>query len=167
MFTVSNTVIAGNSAPTRPDCSGTFISLGHNLLGDVGNCSGFGVTGDLLGTVSSPIDPMLSQLGSFGGETDTHEPFIGSPVIDAGNPTTPGGGSGTCPEVDQRLAPRPIDGDGSAAAICDIGAHEAGTLFVGGFETEDMNRWSSVSNPGPRGSDPGQQPVPAVAALIE
>lgn len=144
-FAVSNTVVAQNSAPTRPDCSGTFFSLGHNLVGDGSTCSGFGTQGDLVGSAASPVDPQLHELGPSGGETDTYEPSAGSPVIDAGSPLEPGTGAGTCSLSDQRLVSRPIDGDGSAGAVCDIGAHESGGLFFGGFDSADTNRWSATT----------------------
>jgi hypothetical protein len=143
-FTVSNSIIAANSAPSRPDCSGSYVSLGYNLVGDASTCSGFGAVGDMVGSASSPLDPLLAALGPAGGETDTCQPIPASPAIDAGCPASPGSGFGTCNPTDQRLVVRPIDGGAAAGAICDIGAHEAGGLFFGGFETSDANRWSSA-----------------------
>ena len=43
----------------------------------------------------------------------------GSPARDAAN--HPG-----CPAVDERMVPRPLDGNGDAIAVCDIGSYEAG-----------------------------------------
>ena len=144
-FEIGNSIVAGNTAPVRPDCSGSFDSWGHNLVGIATECAGFGGPGDLLGTAGVPLDPMLGALGPAGGETDTHEPLAGSPVIDAGSADPPSGTFGSCEVVDQRLAERPFDGDGVGDPRCDIGAHEAGVLFTDGAETGDLNRWSATA----------------------
>ncbi len=141
-FEIGNSIVAGNSAPLRPDCSGTFDSWGHNLVGIGTDCSGFGGPGDLLGAAGAPLDPVLGVLGAWGGETDTHEPLAGSPAIDAGSAEPPSGTFGSCETVDQRLGSRPFDGDGEDGPRCDIGAHEAGIVFTDGAETGDLNRWS-------------------------
>ena len=82
--TMINTIIAGNTSPNAPDCIGTLISLGHNLIGNNSAC-GFtvlspGVGGDLL-----DIDPKLGPLQDNGGTTQTHALLSGSPAIDAGD----------------------------------------------------------------------------------
>ncbi len=119
--TVGGTVIAGNtsSLPTRTDISGSFTSLGFNLIG-VNTGSGFSGTGDQVGTTVSPLDPMLGPLADNGGPTTTMSPLTGSPLIDHA--------TSFLLATDQRGAIRPFDspdvinvggGDGS-----DVGAVE-------------------------------------------
>jgi hypothetical protein len=58
-MTVTNCTLASNTASASaggPDCSGTFVSQGHNLLRDGSNAFGFTGPGDLLGTFASPIN---------------------------------------------------------------------------------------------------------------
>lgn len=136
----SNTIIAGNfdspnnagTGNIHPDCSwansGSLTSFGYNLIGRSDGCSGFtnGVNGDRTGTNASPLDARLGLLASNGGPTRTHALLPGSPAIDAANPALPGGGSfGACDANDQRGIARPLNGDASGTAICDIGAFEA------------------------------------------
>ena len=91
----------------------SFTSQGRNLIGN-GNATGdFTQIGDQTGVTN----PKLSPLGYFGGPTMTMHPLIGSPAIDAGGTTNPGG-------TDQRGFPRFVDGDGSGMAQLDIGAVE-------------------------------------------
>ena len=58
-----HSIIAGNHSPNVLDIHGTYSETGANFIGG---------------------DPMLVQLGNFGGATQTILPFPGSPVIDAG-----------------------------------------------------------------------------------
>lgn len=122
--TVRNCIIAGNTnvgAVTGIDCIGTFTSLGYNLIGKTNDSSGFSTASqDQLGSIASPLNPLLGLLADNGGSTFTHKPLAGSPALDKGNSfglTT-----------DQRGRLRPYDfpalanaagGDGS-----DIGAYE-------------------------------------------
>ena len=117
---VENTVIAGNIAPSSPDCRGSLTSLGHNLIGSNHFCSVTPVSGDLVGTPASPIDPLLGPLRENGGPTSTHAILPGSPAIDAGD-------DAGCPVTDQRGETRPVDGDGDGIAGCDMGAYELAT----------------------------------------
>jgi CSLREA domain-containing protein len=101
------------SDPNHPDCSGTVVSEGYNLIGDTAGCTVSGnLTGNLTGT-----DPQLFQLADNGGPTDTHALKQASPAIDAGNPAAPGSGGDACAGTDQRGLPR-------AGSRCDIGAYE-------------------------------------------
>jgi len=122
---VTNSIIARNVAGSASDVGGAFISGGYNLIGyqaDAGTGFVDGVDHDQAGTIT-PLDPMLSPLGDFGGPTPTHALLSGSPAIDQGKSF----GLAT----DQRGAPRPFDfasipnaggSDGS-----DIGAFESGS----------------------------------------
>jgi len=114
--TVANSLIAGNSAPGAPDCKGTFVSSGYNLIGNSSGSTGFGVPGDQLN-----VNPLLGPLADNGGPTFTHALLTGSPAIDKGK-------SFGVITTDQRGHFRPYDftsipnasgGDGS-----DIGAFE-------------------------------------------
>jgi len=105
-----NTIVALN-AGNPLDVSGSFLSLGHNLLGATNGSSGFTAPGDLAGSASSPIDPKLASLAANGGPTMTIALLPGSPAIDAGSLTG-------APAADQRGIARP---QGRSA---DIGAYE-------------------------------------------
>ncbi len=112
-----NTIIAANLNSTNgvnPDVSGTFTSNGYNLIGDSTGSTGFGVTGDIVGTSDNPIDPRLAPLDFYGGPTQTIALLPDSPAIDAGDPTI----LDTDPTTDQRGNPRVSNGR------ADIGAFE-------------------------------------------
>ncbi len=83
-----NTIVAGNNTTsTGPDLNGNFTSQGSNLIGKSDGGSGFtnGVNGDKVGTIASPIDPLLGALSNNGGATQTHALLPGSPAINAGS----------------------------------------------------------------------------------
>jgi hypothetical protein len=143
---LQNTIVAGNSAVGTSDDifvsgGGVLSTLGHNLIGSnegvvavfpAGNPN---VNNDIVGTVGSPVDPMLDVLNTYIGPNHipTHVPLSSSPVIDKGNSfglTT-----------DQRGYMRPIDYPGVSNAPggdgADIGAVEqlapsAAGVAVGG-----------------------------------
>jgi sugar lactone lactonase YvrE len=117
---VHGTIIARNHAPAGADASGSFISRGHNLIGDATGASGFTAAGDLAGTTAAPVDPRLGPLQANGGPTATLALLTGSPAIDAGDPAA-------FPATDQRGFPRPADGSGHGVALPDIGAFEVST----------------------------------------
>lgn len=104
-----NTIVADSAS--GGNCAGNITSLGNNL--DTANDCGLSGPGDLVNG-----NPDLGPLQSNGGPTRTHALGSGSDAIDAGNNTG-------CPSTDQRGVARPIDGDGDASAVCDIGAYEA------------------------------------------
>lgn len=158
---VRNTIIAFNNAfaATAPDndTSGVFISVGTNLIGDVGTATGFtnGVNSDQVGSTSSPFDPVLGPLADNGGPTLTHELLIGSPAIDNGDNT---GG----PDIDQRGEPRPTD------LSADIGAFELGAVTI---SIDDVSAAEGASGQTPmvftfRLSRPTIQPVSVDYSVI-
>jgi hypothetical protein len=106
-ITLKNTILAGNTAGSAPsDCAvagGPIASTGHNI-DQSGTCH-LGGTGDM------SLNPLLGPLAYNGGPTETLALLLGSPAIDAADPSG-------CPATDQRGVPRP---HGSA---CDIGAFE-------------------------------------------
>jgi len=106
VISISNTIIAKNTGGYGPDCGGTIISSGYNLIGDTTDCTFTPTTGDI-----TDVDPRLNPLDDNGGPTLTHAHIFGSPAVDSGN-------DGVCGSTDQRGITRP------EGAHCDIGAFE-------------------------------------------
>jgi hypothetical protein len=80
-----NTIVAANqSALTGPDVDGQVVSLGHNLVGQTDDSTGWVAT-DLTGTSDTPLDPHLGPLQDNGGPTQTHALFLGSPALNKGD----------------------------------------------------------------------------------
>jgi hypothetical protein len=81
----------GNNAASGPDVAGTFASQGHNLVGEHdGATSSFpagapNAFGDIVGTIVSPVAPVLGPLAHNGGPTETHRPWPGSPAVEGGD----------------------------------------------------------------------------------
>jgi hypothetical protein len=127
---VRNSIIAGNtSAAGSPDVnlSGDAAQSFHFSL--IGNNSGSNLVaapvgspdalGNLIGTSSNPINPLLGMLGDNGGPTFTHALLAGSPAVNAGDPDA-SPGEDDVPPHDQRGAPyKRVSG-----ARIDIGAFE-------------------------------------------
>lgn len=113
---VRNSIIAGNGS--GPDVfaytyyGASFESLGNNVIGVAEPGHGFtnGANGDLVGSVATPVDPLLGPLADNGGPTRTHELLPFSPAIDTADPVT-------FAPTDQRGLPRP-------AGSADVGAFE-------------------------------------------
>jgi predicted outer membrane repeat protein len=110
----SNDIIAGNTAPTSPDISGSFSSQGFNLIGDGTGDSGTFQSSDQVGTAAAPINPLLSTLVIHGGTLPVLIPVPGSPALGAGHAVNP---------TDERGFVRPDTGT-------DIGAVEAQTFTI-------------------------------------
>lgn len=111
-----NTIIGGNTdrGEQAPDCSGTLVSGGYNLVSVAAGCTIEGVTdGNLIG-----VNPGIGPLRNNGGATLTHALLPGSPAIEGGNPLPPGSGENACEPTDQRGVSRP------QWVRCDIGAFE-------------------------------------------
>lgn len=108
--TLSNTIVAGNQGVQLLASGASFVSAGHNIIGD--GSSGFidGQNGDRIG-----INPSLAPLADNGGPTLTCALLPDSPAIDAG---------ATSVDLDQRGLPRGNDGDCSGSGAADIGAFE-------------------------------------------
>ena len=79
-FSLSNTALAYNVAATGADCSGSFASGDYNFIQTTAGCTFTGDTGNNV----TGSDPLLGPLADNGGETMTHLPQTGSPLIDAG-----------------------------------------------------------------------------------
>jgi hypothetical protein len=113
-FYALNTLIANNgSGPTNGDFSGTFNSLGYNLVRNLTtNTVVAGSTNrDIYG-----VDPLLRPLRNNGGPTLTHALMRGSPAINAGTSTG-------APLTDQRGIAR------RCGTEVDIGAFEYDVLL--------------------------------------
>ena len=109
--TLQNSIIANKSVTI---CVGTITSHGYNLSSD-GSCA-FSNSGDLNNT-----NPVLGTLGYDGGPRQLSGLFMGSPAIDAGNPSGCTDGHGNLLKTDQRGAPHPsLQHTGG----CDMGAFE-------------------------------------------
>jgi len=104
-----NTIIAGNQARFGNDLFGDLGSLGHNLIGNTAQASGFQDT-DLL-----YVDPRLGPLQDNGGPTQTMAILPGSPAVDAGD-------NAGAPVWDQR-------GEGFDRIV-------GGTIDIGAFEAQ-------------------------------
>jgi hypothetical protein len=110
---LTNTLVALNSAPTGPDLLGTFGAR-YSLIADGTGGDVTNIDGNQVGNVSphtGPIAPELAPLSNNGGPTRTVALLAGSPAIDAGL-------AEECPGKDQRGISRP---QGSA---CDMGSFE-------------------------------------------
>ncbi len=110
---IVNSIVAGNTADFGPDVFGMVVSLGYNLIGNGSDSSGWHPElEDQVGTSLDPIDPLLSELGFWGGPTPTHLLLPGSTARDRGS---------------NAHAPSPTDQRGYARFVdvrVDIGAVE-------------------------------------------
>lgn len=154
--TLQNSIVASLGGG---NCAGTVTSNGYNLSSD-GTCN-FTNTGDLNNT-----DPMLGPLQYNGGQTQTMALPLGSPAVDAGNPSGCTDGLGHLLKTDQRGKPRP---DAEETVGCDMGAYEyQGALqtghcvyVCGSTRCGELTGYCSGSVNGACRSiyDPGQCPV--------
>ncbi len=125
---LKNVISAGNTdaGGEGPDCWGTIVSLGYNLIEDGTGCS---ITGSGKGNIIGQ-SALLGALGDNGGPTLTHALLSGSPAIDAGDTLN-------APPTDQRGFARPMDSDGDGDAVADIGAFEVPDPDCNGNGTPD------------------------------
>lgn len=129
-----NSIIAGNTAVAAdPDCSGSAVTGGYNILGIGTGCFGFSAAfNDQVGTAAIPVNPGLGLLTDNGGPVTTRALLPGSLAIDAGNPAAPGSQVNACEPRDARGVARPADGDHNGTSRCDIGAFEVTDECVNG-----------------------------------
>jgi ethanolamine utilization microcompartment shell protein EutS len=112
---LNNTLVAGNRLKNASVNKPSDVAYGldsasdYNLIGD--GRHGLSTSNhNLLGTSTSPLNPLLAPLGNYSGSTQTMALLPGSPAIDAGSSAY--GGS-----TDQRDKPR--------VGATDIGAFES------------------------------------------
>lgn len=137
-----------------PDCRGPINSQGYNLLAsiDATDCPITGdTTGNITGSIASPVEPALDCLGNYGGPTRSVPPTDSSPAVDAGHILGCTDADGMALQLDQRAHLRPWDGpDPDTNARCDIGSVELGApsitvVFMDNFESGDTSAWSPGS----------------------
>lgn len=81
---LQDTILSKNVAPSgSPDCGGSIVSNGYNLVGIASGCTGFGAPGDQIN-----VGAHLGPLQDNGGPTLTMAPLPGSPAIDAVAPSS-------------------------------------------------------------------------------
>jgi hypothetical protein len=109
---IAMNVVGGFQGHSGPDVSGTFITLGHNLIGNSSGSVGFSAArGDLLNVPPALIG--LGQLANNGGPTQTLALAANSIAVNHGDD-----GVLTRLTTDQRGLPR------KSGAHVDIGAYE-------------------------------------------
>ena len=121
-------IVANNTATTDPDLSLFPANATTNELEqsvNIFSTNSTTVSGGLEAFGSLIADPQLSPLGDFGGPTHVFHPLRASPAIDP-----VGGGTGFEDSTDQRGF------TGQVGLTADIGAVEAGPLFVAGNQSE-------------------------------
>ena len=133
-FTLTSSIIAGNAGSGAPDIDSTgTISLGYNIVGNLGTFSGLGApaTGDRFN-----IDPLFvaAGLANNGGATPTVALQSLSPARSSGNCAGNDGSNGfaVIPAVmiDQIGHARTLPG----AIGCTVGAFDMTSIFYNGFE---------------------------------
>ena len=88
-FSVKNSLIAQNTAPTAPNCQGGagVVSFGENRIGDNTNCNFNTVGSDRVDLLPSEIK--IGQLDDNGGPTKTIELRLGSVAVDKADSDAP------------------------------------------------------------------------------
>jgi hypothetical protein len=120
---ITNCIVAGNSAANFPDVGSTiFTDGGNNLVGIYGDPKlTNGVNGNIVGSAQTPVDAKLGAMADNGGATMTHALLLGSPAIDAAN-------NSSAPATDQRGEAR--------VATADIGAFESAPNTAPAFTSD-------------------------------
>ncbi|MEL6852394.1 MAG: choice-of-anchor Q domain-containing protein, partial [Bacteroidota bacterium] len=137
-MTLDHAVIAGNTAvglgQDGYNPSGTLTSNDYNFIGDNDDLGLTLSANDWAGSSSGSgvLDAQLGSLQDNGGDTHTHLPACGSPLIDSGN-------SASAPATDQRGQARP------GFSQADRGAVEVQAADIGSATTHTV---TSIANTG-------------------
>ncbi len=123
--TLKNVIIANSTSGGDCNSSSTLNAASANNLIESTGANACGLSnGDGKGSIVG-FDPLLGELGSYGGSTSTFPLLPGSPAIDAGNDTVSICDSNPADNFDQRGITRP------QGAHCDIGAFESRGFTLG------------------------------------
>ncbi|MGO9464150.1 MAG: C2 family cysteine protease [Isosphaeraceae bacterium] len=94
-LSLDDTIVAADTLASAsgsdPDIDGSVTATSdHNLVGNGSGVSGItnGVNSNQIGSKSSPINPMLYPLASYGSAIETMPPEPGSPALAKGGPLT-------------------------------------------------------------------------------
>ncbi len=83
-ITVEDTIFSNDSSPYGPEIANAVVSLGHNLVSNNANSSGWIAISDSTGTATKPLQAYLGTLGNYGGQTPTIPLLPGSPALGNG-----------------------------------------------------------------------------------
>ncbi len=124
---VTNNIVANNTASTGPDVDGSFAAgaaTGYNIIGKSDGSAGFtnGTNGNQVGTIATPLNPLLGPLADNGGPTQTMALLNGSPALDKARAAVASDQRGVFRPMDDPAIPPAAGGDNS-----DIGAFEVDT----------------------------------------
>lgn len=86
---IKNSIVATNMGTTNDvfTSGALYTSNGYNLIGETMATTIVAATGDIFGTSSTPINPMLGALALNGGLTQTQMLMSGSPAYNTGDAT--------------------------------------------------------------------------------
>jgi CSLREA domain-containing protein len=167
-LTAKNNLVANN---TPQNCLNVTNSQGGNV--ETANTCGFSNTaqGDQI-NANAGIAPLADNGGPLTGPSSapqgaakTHALLAGSAALDA----VP---ASNCPppSTDERLLPRPVDGNGDGTPLCDSGAYEAQTVLITPTPTSTPTSTltpTSTATPTPTSTPtPGGTPTPTPTACI-
>ncbi len=130
-----NNIIYGNVAAANPDISGTVVSGGNNIVGNISGTTGItnGSNNDMVGK-----DPLLVALADNGGATKTHALQPTSPAIDKGSDLACN--TYLVRGYDQRGITRP------QGESCDIGSYEYTATTTTGTNTSTTPTTTTGTN---------------------
>jgi len=151
---VGNSIVAGNAAATGPECAGTLVLDGGNLVQDATGCT---LAGNLAGALTG-VSPELAPLADNGGAVWTRALASTSPAVDAGDPAGCTDTDGVPLDGDGRNRVRAVDGRCTGGdARCDLGAYEResardddgdGAIFAGCEGGTDCDDAAAAVRPG-------------------
>lgn len=128
---IRNSIIAGNTGGASPDATNVFNSLGNNIIGTVGTSTGW-IASDL-----QNMNPLLSPLGSYGGNGFSHALLSGSPATNAGQNCVK---DLTCATNNPPAAVTTDQRGASRADNVDIGAFEVSGSYVALLPSAELNQ---------------------------